>query len=310
MNKEKDFIKNNKWVVIFFALILLGLLMSFTVNKRFDNSEDVVTRDYLYIQEEHEGHINVLPNGSIDLSKGYYKDGEFRMPDEGPEAQSEDDIPYLNFLYHVPAYEGESEIDVNGDVPLFLKKAGYLREGEFCEYLELDELGRTGASYANLKKEYMPDEERTLDISGIKPSGWHTSNVKTKFGVTFKDGSFYLYNRCHQLAWCLAGATEDCNTEKNLFTGTRHCNLLMKNYESMVANYIEKSGNHVQYRVTPVYEGNNLIATGVLMEMFSIEDQGIGINHCVFIYNVQPGFEIDYATGDYKLVDKELASQY
>lgn len=310
MNKVKDFIKNNKWVVIFFALILIGLLASFAVNKNIDKTDDIVRQDYPVQEKEHTNAINTLPDGSVDISKGYYKDGFLCMPDEGPAAQSEDDIPYLNFIYHVPAYEGENEIDVNGDVPLFLKNAGDLREGEFCDYSELDELGRTGASYANLKKEYMPEEDRDFNISNIKPSGWHTANVKTEYGVVFKDDSFYLFNRCHQIAWCLGGNTEFCNTEKNLFTGTRECNLLMKNYEVMVVRYIENTGNHVQYRVTPVYEGNNLIATGVLMEMFSIEDQGIGINHCKFIYNVQPGFEINYATGDYKLVDKDLASQY
>ena len=124
----------------------------------------------------------------------------------------------------------------------------------------------------------------------IKPAGWYT----VKYPEQIEDN--YLYNRCHLIAWCLAG--ENAN-EKNLITGTRFMNVQgMLPFEEQVAGYIEKTGHHVMYRVTPIYEDKNLLATGVLMEAFSVEDQGEGICFCVFCYNVQPGIAIDYRTGE------------
>lgn len=137
----------------------------------------------------------------------------------------------------------------------------------------------------------MPTEERGK-IGQVKPSGWQTVKYP---GIV--EGN-YLYNRCHLIAFCLAG--ENAN-EKNLITGTRYMNAEgMLPFEEMVANYVDETNHHVLYRVTPVFEGDNLVASGVEMEAYSVEDNGEGICFHVYVYNVQPGIEIDYATGDNK----------
>ena len=129
----------------------------------------------------------------------------------------------------------------------------------------------------------------------VKPSGWHTVRYDD-----LVDGK-YLYNRCHLIGYQLTG--ENANT-KNLITGTRYLNIEgMLPFENMVADYVKENGNHVMYRVTPIFEGDNLLANGVLMEGYSVEDKGAGVSYCVFAYNVQPGIEIDYATGESKLAD-------
>lgn len=140
----------------------------------------------------------------------------------------------------------------------------------------------------------MPTEERG-SIGMVKPTGWHTVRYDD-----LVDGK-YLYNRCHLIGYQLTG--ENANT-KNLITGTRYLNIEgMLPFENMVADYIQETNNHVLYRVTPIFEGNNLLANGVLMEGYSVEDKGAGVSYCVFAYNVQPGIEIDYATGESKLAD-------
>lgn len=162
----------------------------------------------------------------------------------------------------------------------------------FETYSELDALGRCGVAYANISKDLMPTEERG-EIGMIKPSGWHT----VKYPEVIED--LFLYNRCHLIGYQLSG--ENAN-EKNLITGTRYLNVEgMLPFENKVAAYVRKTGNHVLYRVTPVFEGDNLVAEGVLMEAFSVEDAGKGVEFCVFAYNIQPGIEIDYATGESRL---------
>ena len=158
----------------------------------------------------------------------------------------------------------------------------------FEQYGDLDSLGRCTTAYACIGQDLMPTEKRG-DISSVKPTGWH--NVKYD-GI---DGK-YLYNRCHLIGYQLTA--ENAN-EKNLITGTRYMNVEgMEPFENMTADYIKESGNHVLYRVTPVFEGNNLVASGVLMEGKSVEDNGAGVLFCVYCYNVQPNITIDYATGD------------
>ena len=190
----------------------------------------------------------------------------------------------------IPPYSGEAFITVNDNVPFFSdeeKKGGDV----FETYSELDELGRCGIAYANLCKELMPTEERG-EIGDIRPSGWHT----VKYNELI-DGN-YLYNRCHLIAYSLAG--ENANT-KNLITGTRYLNQeTMQIFELRVLEYLRAHDNHVLYRVTPHFEGDNLLASGVLMEAYSIEDEGKGICFNVYCYNVQPGIDIDYATGESK----------
>ncbi|MDO4167391.1 MAG: DNA/RNA non-specific endonuclease [Eubacteriales bacterium] len=158
----------------------------------------------------------------------------------------------------------------------------------FERYSSLDSLGRCGVAFANICKEIMPTGKRG-EISQVKPSGWHTVKYDTVDGK-------YLYNRCHLIGYQLAG--ENAN-ERNLITGTRYLNVEgMLPFEDKVADYVKETGNHVLYRVTPEYEDDELVARGVQMEGYSVEDQGEGICFNVFVYNVQPGIAIDYATGD------------
>lgn len=195
-------------------------------------------------------------------------------------------------LSDVPAYSGKAYTSVNGNVPYFT--AAELTATSFETYSDLDSLGRCGVTYACIGQDLMPTEERG-SIGMVKPTGWHTVRYDD-----LVDGK-YLYNRCHLIGYQLTG--ENANT-KNLITGTRYLNIEgMLPFENMVADYIQETNNHVLYRVTPIFEGNNLVANGVLMEGYSVEDNGAGISYCVFAYNVQPGIEIDYATGESKLAD-------
>ena len=189
-------------------------------------------------------------------------------------------------LSDVPAYSGKAYTSVNGNVPYFT--AAELTTTSFETYSDLDTLGRCGVTYACIGQDLMPTKERG-SIGMVKPTGWHT--VK----YDFVDGK-YLYNRCHLIGYQLTG--ENAN-EKNLITGTRYLNIEgMLPFENMVADYVKETDQHVMYRVTPVFEGDNLLAAGVLMEGKSVEDNGEGVLFCVFAYNVQPGVSIDYATGE------------
>ena len=191
----------------------------------------------------------------------------------------------------VGAYSGNPYIAINNNVPNFTDSE-MTRTDAFETYSNLDSLGRCGVAYANICNELMPTEERG-EIGSIKPSGWHTANYHE-----YIDGN-YLYNRCHLIGYQLSG--ENAN-EKNLITGTRYLNVQgMLPFENEVADYVESTGNHVLYRVTPIFEGNNLVASGVLMAAYSVEDQGKGVMFNVYCYNVQPGIVIDYATGDSQL---------
>ena len=189
-------------------------------------------------------------------------------------------------LSTIPEYSGEAYVAINGYEPDFEEKDLTTESYEF--YSELDHLGRCGVTVACLGQELMPTEDRE-SISHVKPSGW----VQGQYD--FVDGKS-LYNRCHLIGFQLAG--ENAN-EKNLITGTRYMNTIgMLPFENMVADYIKETDNHVMYRVTPIYDGDNLVASGVQMEGYSVEDEGDGIYFNVYVYNVQPGVEIDYATGE------------
>ena len=195
-------------------------------------------------------------------------------------------------LEDVPDYSGEPYVEINGNEPDF--SSSDLTEEAFETYSALDSLGRCGTAYANVGVELMPTEDRG-DIGQVKPSGWHT----VKYDCV--DGK-YLYNRCHLIGYQLTG--ENAN-EENLITGTRYLNVEgMLPFENMVADYVQETENHVLYRVTPIYEGSDLVARGVQMEALSVEDQGAGICFNVYVYNVQPGVTIDYATGDSWLEDE------
>ncbi len=190
---------------------------------------------------------------------------------------------------NIPEYSGLPYGVINDDQPFFVDED--MSTEAFENYSELDSLGRCGVAYANLCRELMPVEERG-EIGYIRPTCW----VQEKYEGIVPSDPPYLYNRCHLIAYCLAA--EDAN-EKNLITGTRYVNVEgMLPFEERVANYLDIHDNHVLYRVTPVFKGDNLVADGVLMEAYSVEDHGKGICFCVFCYNVQPGIEIDYGTGD------------
>ncbi len=186
----------------------------------------------------------------------------------------------------IPDYSGQPYVVLEDNWPDF--DAGDLTLEAFETYSELDALGRCGPAYANICLEIMPTEPRG-DIGQVKPSGWQTAKYDCVDGK-------YLYNRCHLIGYQLAG--ENAN-RKNLITGTRYMNVEgMLPFENMVDDYVENTGNHVLYRVTPVFEGANLVASGVQLEAFSVEDEGEGICFNVYVYNVQPGVVIDYATGN------------
>lgn len=195
-------------------------------------------------------------------------------------------------LADIPEYDGKPYVVLDDNEPGFTEEE--LTDASYEFYSELDIYGRCGTVEACIGKEIMPTEERG-SIGQVKPSGWHT----VKYDIV--DGK-YLYNRCHLIAFQLAG--ENANV-KNLITGTRYMNTEgMLPFEDMVADYVRETGNHVMYRVTPIYEGTNLVASGVQMEAKSVEDGGKGVSFHVFVYNVQPGIAINYATGESKLYAK------
>ena len=188
----------------------------------------------------------------------------------------------------IPDYSGVPFVIINNNIPFF-DENDYAKE-TFESYSKLDSLGRCGVAYANVSRELMPTEERGK-IRDIKPSGWR----QAKYEGIVDSNPPYLYNRCHLIAYCLTA--ENAN-EQNLITGTHYMNVEgMLPFEEEVARYLDRNDNHVLYRVTPIFQGNNLVASGVLMEAYSIEDNGTGICFCVYCYNVQPGVTIDYRTG-------------
>lgn len=191
---------------------------------------------------------------------------------------------------NIPEYSGSAFAIINNNVPFFEKED--FTTSSFEKYSELDRLGRCGVAYACIGSELMPSEERG-EIGSVKPTGW----VQNKYNGIVKSNPPYLYNRCHLIAYCLTA--ENAN-EQNLITGTRYMNVEgMLPFEEEAARYMDKHpDNHILYRVTPIFEGDNLLASGVLMEAYSIEDEGEGICFCVYCYNVQPGIEIDYRTGE------------
>lgn len=187
-----------------------------------------------------------------------------------------------------PEDANEPYMTVNGNVPEFSEEE--ITAESFEYYSELDALGRCGIALACVGTDLMPMEKRG-NISRVKPTGWHSTRYD------FIDGN-NLYNRCHLIAYQLSG--ENAN-EKNLITGTRYMNVSgMLPFEEQVGDYVRETGNHVMYRVTPVFEGDNLIADGVQMEALSVEDDGEGVSYNVYVFNIQPGIDIDYATGESK----------
>lgn len=231
----------------------------------------------------------VLPEGfldSVDVADSEFEpagDASIQLPD-GTE---------------IPAWNGVDAYCVVNDGEPYFEEADRNSLTAFENYAELDGLGRCGTAYANICPELMPTEKRG-EIGSVRPSGWHTIRYN---GIV--NGN-YLYNRCHLIGYQLAG--ENAN-EKNLITGTRYLNIEgMLDFENMIADYVHETGNHVLYRVMPVFNGDELVARGVLMEAWSVEDSGDGVCFNVFAYNNQPGIVIDYATGESRLASDAAQS--
>lgn len=241
--------------------------------------------------QEQTGELS-SPDGTEETGASA-ADAEEAQDSAGGTADSEDSSSDSSISYSAdislvstPDYTGDPYIEINDNLPYFTEEE--ISTEAFEEYSDLDSLGRCGTAYANICQELMPTGDRG-DISSIYPSGWNNHPYD------FVDGQ-YVYNRCHLIGYQLAG--ENAN-EKNLITGTRYMNVEgMLPFENMVADYVKETDNHVLYRVTPLFDGNNLVASGVLMEARSVEDDGDGICFCVYCFNVQPGVEIDYATGE------------
>lgn len=188
--------------------------------------------------------------------------------------------------FQVPEYTGDLYVEIDKNTPWFTEAD--MTDVSYEYFSELDRLGRCGVVEASIGQDLMPTEERGK-IGQVKPSGWKTVKYDCVDGM-------YLYNRCHLIGYQLTG--ENANLS-NLITGTRYMNVQgMLPFENMVADYVKETNNHVMYRVTPIFEGDNLVATGVQMEAKSVEDHGVGIQFHVFVFNVQPGIGIDYANGD------------
>ena len=198
-------------------------------------------------------------------------------------------------MENIPPYDGTPYVVLNDNQPSFTEED--MTDVSYEFYSDLDELGRCGVTEACIGRDLMPTEKRG-DISSVKPTGW----VQNQYD--FVDGKS-LWNRCHLIGFQLAG--ENAN-ECNLITGTRYLNVEgMLPFENLVADYVKETDNHVLYRVTPVFKGLELVARGVQMEAYSVEDSGDGVCFNVFCYNVQPGVEIDYATGDNWLAEEAAA---
>ena len=198
-------------------------------------------------------------------------------------------------LDSIPEYSGKPFVRINDNIPDFSTED--LSTESYEHYGRLDYLGRCTVASANIGPDLLPTEERE-NISHIKPSGWQIAKYD------FIDGR-YLYNRCHLIAFQLTGENDN---EKNLITGTRYMNTEMISFEEMVGDYVRETGNHVRYRVTPIYDGENPLASGVQMEAMSVEDNGEAILFNVYFYNVQPGVTIDYETGNNWLTREEDSS--
>lgn len=203
----------------------------------------------------------------------------------GEDADSSVQAVSVDTVAEVPEYDGAPYVEINDNQPEFTEEE--LTTEPYEEYSDLDALGRCGEAEACIGEELMPDEERG-DISDVKPTGWENKEYD------IVDGG-YIYNRCHLIGFQLTG--ENAN-EENLITGTRYMNTEgMLPFENMVAEYVQETENHVMYRVTPVFDGDNLVASGVQMEAESVEDGGEGICFNIYVYNVQPEIAIDYTTG-------------
>lgn len=276
--------KMNK-IKIFCLVAVIGILLCACGGETGRTADTFLSGGNRQSTEKAPSDTEEIYIGAEDAAQTEYFDTENAFDTAGYVTENAVSIAEETYVYHGVPY-----VEVNSNRPFF-EETDYTCDA-FEIYAPPDELGRCGTAYANICTEIMPKEERGA-IGSVKPTGWHTVKYN---GIV--DGN-YLYNRCHLIAFELAG--ENAN-ERNLITGTRYMNVEgMLPFENCVADYVRDTGNHVLYRVTPVFSGENLVADGVLMEAYSVEDAGAGIQFCVFVYNVQPGIAIDYATGDSRI---------
>lgn len=247
-----------------------------------------ITAPKVEIQDSENGKVDIYSEDKQNTQNGTYttneKENKSNENNTQEKVYTKADIEKA--ISEIPAYSKDAYAVVNNNIPFFNDTD--LTTKSYENYSDLDSLERCGVAVSSIGKDIMPTEERG-NIGSIKPTGWHSVRYD---GI---DGN-YLYNRCHLIGYQLTG--ENAN-KKNLITGTRYMNVTgMLPFENMVADYIKETNNHVLYRVTPVFEGDNLLASGVLIEAKSVEDDGEGIEFNVYCYNVQPGITIDYATGE------------
>lgn len=271
--------------VLFVLFSSMILACSTDTDNIAETSTEIAVETEQIATEETESEIATENEISTEIEENYVEN-TVDATEQSKETKIEPSTEIALSAAEIPAYTGSPYIAVNNNVPQFLDTD--LSTSSYEYYSELDGLGRCGVVYACIGRDLMPTEERG-EIGSVRPTGWHT----VKYDVV--DGR-YLYNRCHLIGYQLSG--ENANT-KNLITGTRYLNVEgMLPFENMVADYVKETGNHVMYRVTPIFEGNNLLASGVQMEAKSVEDHGQGILFNIYCYNVQPQVTIDYATGE------------
>ena len=245
------------------------------------NETSVINTETVEVRGDNDA---VVETESLDISDFYSETEDLSEPETFTTSSSQ--TTNIPFNYEsLSEYSGTPYVFVNDGQPYFTDAE--LTTDEFEEYGDLDELGRCTVCFANVSPASMPTEKRG-DISSVYPTGW----MQAEYDIV---NNKYLYNRAHLIGFQLCA--ENAN-KKNLITGTRYFNVDgMLPFENMVADYVKETGNHVAYRVTPVFVNDELVARGVLMEAESVEDYGEGVGYCVFVYNVQPGITIDYATG-------------
>lgn len=274
MSKRKK--NKNKFLKIAVIAILLGAFM-------LKNSEEIKKR---LLSEP-----AIKKKAVKETADKKVKETETVNPNERNKMSQADTSVNSVDLNQIPDFDGETTfVAINNNVPTFSDEdKAKARSGSFEYYSELDSLGRVGVAYANLGKETMPQKgEKRGAIGRVKPSGWQSLKFESVDGK-------YLYNRSHLIGWQLSAENDN---EKNLATGTRFFNVDgMLPFENLVADYIKNTGNHVLYRVTPIFEGDELVMRGLQMEAYSVEDDGAGVSYNVYVYNAQPGIYIDYLTG-------------
>lgn len=282
-------IKLKKGFVIALAAIvmLVGMLNSPLGESKPNTDSGVTSSDTYESTSTTKSDFSSTESGSTDSTEGTSTNVSEQDEIETVSSIGSGKAEKLS-LSSIPAYSGNPYVKLNNGIPNF--SSAELTTKGYEKYGTLDNLGRVTTAIASLGKETMPGENEERDsISNIKPTGWVQKQYDNVSGK-------YLYNRCHLIGWQLSAENANRN---NLITGTKYFNVTgMLPLENMVADYINETGNHVAYRVTPIFEGNNLLSNGVQIEAYSVEDNGAGIQFNVFVYNVQPDININYATGD------------